>query len=221
MKSELARARMLYILGLVYLLVGYLGTNEFAAQNPFGRPALPIATELDHALPFVPWTVIFYVMYYPLLLTPLFFSRSAAALYRMSLGQAVMNTIAYVVFLLFPTPIDRPYAVPVEGVFHSVLDLLFRADHPYNTFPSLHVGQTCILALFFLRYSADWVFGKPETSLAKNRLSVIVILFHAVSSLLVAASAVLIKQHYLADIFAGALLAWSMSMLFFHRRNNS
>ena len=218
LSSALVRARLIYILGLLYLLVGYLGTNEFAAINPWGRPALPIATEFDHALPFVPWTVIFYVMYYPLLLTPLFFSRSAESLNRLSLGQDAMNTISYLIFVLFPTPIDRPHAVPVEGVFHFVLDLLFRADHPYNTFPSLHVGQTCILALFYLRYSADWVFSTPGASVSKNRAGLAVVVFHALSSFLVAASAVLIKQHYLADVFAGALLAYTMSLIFFPRR---
>lgn len=217
LRSALVRARLMYILGLLYLLVGYLGTNEFAAINPWGRPALPIATDLDHALPFVPWTVVFYVMYYPLLLTPLFFSRSPEALTRMALGQTVMNTISYFLFVLFPTPIDRPHAVPVEGVFHIVLDLLFRADHPYNTFPSLHVGQTCILALFFLRFSADWVFSAPSSSIAKNRVGLAVVIFHAAASILVAASAVLIKQHYLADIFGGALLAYAMSLIFFPR----
>lgn len=217
LSSALVRARLLYILGLLYLLVGYLGTNEFAALNPWGRPALPIATTFDHALPFVPWTVVFYVMYYPLLVTPLFFSRSPEALNRMSLGQAAMNTISYVIFVLFPTPIERPHAVPVEGAFHFVLDLLFRADHPYNTFPSLHVGQTCILALFYLRYSADWIFSPSGVSIAKNRAGLAVVIFHAVSSVLVAASAVLIKQHYLADIFAGALLAYAMSLIFFAR----
>jgi membrane-associated phospholipid phosphatase len=221
MNSNLMRARFFYVLGLIYSLVGYLGTNQIAALNPFSRPALPIATDFDQAIPFVPGAVVFYVMFYPLLATPLLLSRSANALYRISIGQAVMNTIAYVVFLLFPTRIDRPPAAPDESASHFVLDLLFQADHPYNTFPSLHVGQMCILALFFIRYSPDWFLGSPETSLQKNRLSTIVIVFHAVATLLVAASTVLIKQHYLADVVAGAFIAWSMSTLFFQDRNNS
>jgi membrane-associated phospholipid phosphatase len=191
----------MYLLGLAYLLIGYLGTNEFAALNPLGRPALPIATEFDHALPFTPWTVVFYVMYYPLLLTPLFLCNDVRALSRLTIAQAAINTVAYFFFVLFPTPIDRPAAAPVEGVFHFVLDVLFRADHPYNTFPSLHVAQTCILALFFLHYSG-----------ARTAF------FHGACSILVAASAVLIKQHYLADVFSGALLAYVAARVFFPSR---
>jgi membrane-associated phospholipid phosphatase len=166
-------------------------------------------------------------MYYPLLLTPLFLCRDVRALSRLTLAQAAINTVAYFFFVLFPTPIDRPVAAPVDGVFHFVLDVLFRVDHPYNTFPSLHVAQTCTLALFFLHYS-----GAPPApprylrSLA-GRLylrSLIfdsgarIAFFHGACSILVAASAVLIKQHYLADVFSGALLAFLASKIFFPSR---
>jgi membrane-associated phospholipid phosphatase len=212
----------MYLLGLGYLLIGYLGTNEFAALNPLGRPALPIATQFDHALPFTPWTVVFYVMYYPLLLTPLFLCSDVRALSRLTIAQAAINTVAYFVFVLFPTPIDRPVAAPVEGVFHFVLDLLFRADHPYNTFPSLHVAQTCILALFFLHYSATPIpaLSRYLRSLLfeQDRTGVRIAFFHGASSVLVAASAVLIKQHYLADVFSGALLAFFAAKVFFAPR---
>ncbi len=229
--SEIARARWMYILGLAYLLVGYLGTNEFAAMNPFGRPALPIATAIDQSIPFTPWTVVFYVMYYPLLLTPLVLCADVRALTRLTLAQAAINSVAYLVFVLFPTPIDRPPAIPVDGAFHFVLDLLFRADHPYNTFPSLHVAQTCILALFFLRYAGRWPLPRWRDlrSLVRQgdlrsphfsayRMGLGIAFFHGLSSVLVAASAVLIKQHYLADVFAGALLALAASKIFFEPR---
>lgn len=221
LKSEFARARWMYALGLAYLLIGYLGTNEIAALNPSNRPPLPIATTFDSALPFLPWTVIFYVMYYPLLGTPLIFASDAISLTRLTLAQTAMNTLSYVVFLLFPTRIDRPPAVPVEGVFHFVLDTLFRADHPYNTFPSLHVAQACILALFYSKYSARWAWGcsvsRPDAhpAVRKNQFAFCVLFFHAISAVLIAASAVLIKQHYLADAAAGALLAWAMAFIFF------
>lgn len=220
--SEFGRARWTYVIGLCYLLIGYMGTNEIAALNPWDRPALPIATGFDKALPFTPWMVFFYVMYYPLLITPLILAADAVSLMRLTLAQTAMNTVAYVIFLLFPTPIDRPPAVPVEGVFHYVLDTLFRADHPYNTFPSLHVAQASILGLFYLKYAGHWSFGsarppKPHQGIRDNRFAFGVLIFHAVSAFLVAASAVLIKQHYLADAMAGALLAWTMAFVFFRK----
>ncbi len=218
--SEFSRARWMYAIGLCYLLVGYLGTNEIAALNPWNRPALPIATSFDNALPFTPWTVFFYVMYYPLLATPMLLAADAVSLTRLTIAQTAMNSFCYVIFVLFPTPIDRPPAVPVEGVFHIVLDTLFRADHPYNTFPSLHVAQACILALFFLKYAAHWPFGlakpaKPYPAIRQNRFALGVLIFHGVSAILIAASALLIKQHYIADAASGALLALAVSFIFF------
>lgn len=212
-ESEFARARWMYIVGMAYLLIGYLGTNEIAALNPWDRAALPISTSFDRELPFVPWTVIFYVLYYPLLGTPLLFARDPIALSRLSLAQAGMNTFAYVIFLLFPTPIDRPPSVPVEGWAHVVLDSLYRADHPYNTFPSLHVAQTCLLALFYLRFRPRWIGETLHRH--HTRLDFSVILLHGAASILVAASAVLIKQHYVADATAGALLAAAVAWLVF------
>ena len=120
-----SRARWMYIIGLCYLLVGYLGTNELAALNPWNRPALPIATGFDKAIPFTPRMVGFYILYYPILATPLIFAANAIAITRLALAQVTTQSIAYVVFVLFPTPIERPPAVPVEGVSHFILDLLF------------------------------------------------------------------------------------------------
>ncbi len=220
--SEFARARWMYVVGMLYLLLGYLGTNEIAALNPWHRPALPIATVWDASLPFVPWTVMFYTMYFPLLATPLFLAPSPAAITRLTIAQAGMNTIAYVVFLVFPTPIDRPAAHPVEGIFHILLDTLFRADHPYNTFPSLHVAQSCLLALFYMSYSAHLCIGPQNQSAGrKNRFAVRVFSFHTAAGLLIAASAVLIKQHYIADAMSGALLAAGAYRLIFKSNSRS
>ena len=215
--SEWSRARWSYLIGLGYLLIGYLGTNEFAAINPWNRPALPISTALDGALPYVPETVVFYILYYPLLLTPLLFSPTVSSLARLTFAQAAMNTFSYVVFILFPTPIERP-ALPntpwnlPEDWARAILETLYRADHPYNTFPSLHVAQTALIALFFVRYEARW-FGRPMRSVAITSVMV----GHALMAFLVALSAVLIKQHYVADIAAGGVMATALAWLVWSR----
>ena len=218
LESEFARARWMYIIGITYMLVGYLGTNELAALNPWNRPALPISTGFDQIIPFTPWMVIFYILYYPILATPLLFAADAVSITRLTLAQVTTQSIAYVVFLAFPTPIERPPAVPVEGVFHSLLDLLFRADHPYNTFPSMHVAQSCIVAVFFMKYAGVWPFGeKSRAAIRANRIAVAILWFHGFAAITVSASAVLIKQHYVADAAAGFLLAGLMSVVFFRK----
>lgn len=215
--SEWARARWSYLIGLGYLLIGYLGTNEFAALNPWQRPALPIATSIDAALPYVPETVIFYILYYPLLLTPLLFAPTVASLARLTLAQAAMNTFSYVIFILYPTPIDRPslpnspWQFP-EDWARAILETLYRADHPYNTFPSLHVAQTALIALFFVRYEAKFLL-RPLSAKAATA----VMTTHALMAALVAISAVLIKQHYVADAAAGGAMAGVLAWLMWSR----
>lgn len=232
--SEFARARWMYVIGLCYLTIGYLGTNEIAALNPWGRPALPIATGFDKAIPFTPWMVGFYILYYPILATPVVFAANSIAITRLALAQVTTQSIAFVFFLAFPTPIERPPAVPVEGISHFFLDVLFRADHPYNTFPSMHVAQSCIVAIFFMKYAAGWPFGASATptddvaatpvrhakwhqAILANRFAASVLIFHGVSAILVSASAVMIKQHYLADAASGVLLAGLTSFIFFRK----
>ncbi len=218
--SEFARARWMYCLGIIYLTVGYLATNELAALNPWGRPALPIATEFDKALPFTAWMVVFYITYYPLLGVPLLLAPHPVSMARLTLAQVATQSMAFVIFILFPTPIDRPVAVPVEGVFHTILDVLFRADHPYNTFPSMHVGQSVLVTLFFLKYSARWPFDsvfarRDHPDISRNRFAFWAVAIFAVLSIMITVSAVLIKQHYIADAMSGALIAWAMAWVFF------
>jgi hypothetical protein len=180
----------------------------------------------------------FYVLYYPILVTPLLFAADAVSITRLALAQVTTQSIAYVIFVLFPTPIDRPPAVPVESASHYVLDLLFRADHPYNTFPSMHVAQSCIVAVFFLKFAASWPAGlwparapkllahtspsHPSTlsSHTNARLSSAVLIFHGAAAILISASAVMIKQHYVADAAAGVLLTAIVSYIFFRKSHS-
>ncbi len=201
--SELSRARWMYAIGLAYLLAGYLGTNELASLNPWNRPSLPTMTSLDLSIPLCSWTVIFYILYYPILLTPLVFPSDVKSLTRLTLAQAGLNTFAFAMYAAFPTPVDRPVAFVPENVFDHILSTLYRADHPYNSFPSLHVAQTMILVLFY------FYFPIRQTGLFA---------LHAFCAVTVTASAVLIKQHTVSDAIAGIFLAWLAALVLFRER---
>lgn len=96
--------------------------------------------------------------------------------------------IAAACFLLFPLRNDfvRPH---LTGPWGTIIEALMSFDMPYNMLPSLHIVFIVVLADTFGRYSAGvW------------RLVLLTCLF------LSAISTLLIKQHYVVDIFAGILL---------------
>src|SRR5262249_45538872 len=105
------------------------------------------------------------------------------------------------IFLLFPTDnVLRPALAPVpvidSGFTRWVVQLVYDNDLPFNCFPSYHVTLSQLAAL------AVWELDREGRRVA-GRLAWAV-------AIAIAASTVLVKQHYLADVAGGVLLAWAI-----------
>ena len=72
---------------------------------------------------------------------------------------------------------------------------VYAGDNPYNDFPSLHTSLSTIIAIAWWR--------------TDRRLGIVAGAWTA----LIVASTVFVKQHYVADVAAGLLLAWGASWL--------
>jgi membrane-associated phospholipid phosphatase len=83
-----------------------------------------------------------------------------------------------------------------EGFGVWGLRFLYDADPPYNCFPSIHVAHSSVSALACFR--------------VHRRLGLIA----AFCALLVALSTLFTKQHYVADLVAGILLALAAYTVF-------
>ena len=89
----------------------------------------------------------------------------------------------------------------VVGLNDSILKYLYDCDLGFNSFPSLHVANIVFVSLLVWRKrGARW--GCVMAGLAT----------------LIAASTMLVKQHFVADVAAGALLGWISFVLSFSRR---
>jgi membrane-associated phospholipid phosphatase len=84
---------------------------------------------------------------------------------------------------------ERP-VVTGSGTTFELVRLLYRLDAGWNVFPSLHVAHSVLVTLLYLQHD--------------RRRSPLV----AAGTALIALSTVLVKQHYIVDVPAGALLAW-------------
>lgn len=98
------------------------------------------------------------------------------------------------IYASFQTEVLRPVLAGAEGLTRMVRDV-YASDNPYNDFPSLHTSLSVILAIHWFRMdrragAAAWVW-----------------------TTLIVASTVLVKQHYVADLGGGILLAFVSSKI--------
>jgi membrane-associated phospholipid phosphatase len=96
--------------------------------------------------------------------------------------------IAYAVYLLLQTAVQRS-DVEVHDFFTRVLKWIYSSDRRYNAFPSGHTVSTTILFL------TTWPLVRKWWKV-----------FFLIVALSIIASTLLLKQHYVPDVFAGLLV---------------
>jgi membrane-associated phospholipid phosphatase len=179
---------------LVSLVPLYLVIAGRARTGALHAPALAV----DRLFPLVPWWALAYgALYLFLILLPVFVVRNEDLLRRTVWAYLTVWSIAYVSFVLYPTVAPRPDTVTGDGFAVWGLRFLYNADPPYNCFPSLHVAHSFVSALACSRVHRT--LGVVAGSCATT----------------VAVSTLLTKQHYVADLIAGILLALAASAVFF------
>lgn len=145
---------------------------------------------LDRLLPLAPtWALVYGALYAFLIALPVFVIQQPELIRRAVWAYLTVWSVAYVCFVLYPTIAPRPETVTGEGFAVWGLRFLYDADPPYNCFPSLHVAHSFVSALASFR--------------VHRTLGLLAI----ASAFLVGLSTLFTKQHYVADVVAGILLA--------------
>ena len=152
---------------------------------------------LDRLLPLAPvWALVYGALYAFLIVLPVFVVHQQELIRRTVRAYLTVWIVAYVIFLLYPTVASRPETVTGTGFAVWGLRVLYEADPPYNCFPSLHVAHSFVSALACFRVHRT--LGIVAMSCAS----------------LVALSTLFTKQHYVADLVAGILLALAAYAMF-------
>ena len=194
-RGILAERGWALILSLL-LIPAILGTNLIYGSLNHGPNRIFMETPVDRALPVVPIFAIPYVSLIPYigvsLLVFLFFRvrvyRSAA------ITMIVVWFISYACYFFLQSYIARPQITGVDP-FSAMIRTIYASDQPYNEFPSLHTSLSTIIAIHWWRFD--------------RRIGVAAAIWTA----LIVASTVLVKQHYLADVAGGLVLATVTSWL--------
>jgi membrane-associated phospholipid phosphatase len=171
----------LFLLVPVYLIIA-----ARVSSGTVHTPELP----WDRALPLQPtWALIYGSLYAFLIALPVFVVRQEEHIRRTFWAYLTVWIAAYVCFLVYPTVAPRPPRVIGDGFAVWGLRFLYEADPPYNCFPSLHVAHSFVSALTCYRLHRK--LGLAALTCAS----------------LVAVSTLFTKQHYIADVIAGLLMA--------------
>ena len=169
----------------------------FAAQAIITPESAHIVAYLpvDDTIPFVPFFVVFYYLWFPFMGTVGFYFlfTDAIALKRYMLCLGWGFCVVLLLYFLIPSGQELyPESYPEGDVFARVVRWLHGYDSTVNVFPSGHV-MGALVTLFAVCNSqklCKWYFALPS----------------ALLTLCICLSTVLIKQHSLLDVIAGALL---------------
>lgn len=183
------RPRLALTLLLAVHFLSFYGTKAVNA----GWPHRSLELAADRALPFWPAFVVIYVLAFVQWAWCYFwlYRRQPEAFCRVAWASVLAEIPAAVCFLVIPTAIQRPVLAD-EGLFGHLLSIIYASDTPTNCFPSLHCLQSwlCWRGLQLASGRKGWY----------DRVNLIF-------TLLVCASTVLVRQHFLVDIPSGILFA--------------
>lgn len=195
-------ARMPLILCGVTQIIAYFCTKIIHI-----RPYVDLSVALDHRIPARPgWVVVYILSYVYWIAGYIAVSRVSERNCRLICrADWISKIFAAACFVLVPTTISRPEMT--GGVFEWALNVIYTLDTPVNLFPSMH----CLFSWLVAREMMDIKEFSPVLRWGG-----------VVFSIMVFASTVFTRQHYLVDIPAGVAAA-ELARFISHRiesRNN-
>ena len=184
-------------LSLTFTLLGLYGLYFPINQLLQGADRSTLTTSFDLQVPLSPSWMLVYGGIYFIGLAPLLLIQERESFQRLIWAGVIVELVSLSLFLLFPVQMElRPLNASGEGLSFTawLLQLCYFLDPPNCCFPSLHVSVSWLAALSVLTFH--------------QRIGSFLVIIAA----LISASTLLVKQHYIADVVAGAVLAagaWS------------
>lgn len=174
-----------------FFVAGYFGIGRSLSPGT----ARGLATSLDAAIPFLPWTVWIYLAVFPMAFLPVFVVRSRGLFARTMTAYAAVMAVSYGVFVAFPVTSAGLRADPATldptRISQWAVRALYLLDPPFNLFPSLHLSIAMLASLAVRRVRRIWGIAALT------------------SAALIGVSICTVKQHFVVDGIAGAALAFA------------
>lgn len=160
------------------------------------RPGVALMTSVDTLLPFWPASVLGWIVAVPLFLLPFVVIRQRALLVRAMWGYVICTLTIAAVYFAFPARVARPGIPTQENFFYWSVALTYILDNPVTCMPAM----TTTLAAFSTL--SVWLLSRPMGLVA------------LVLNFVVGFSSLTLRQHFIADLLAGVLVAFAVYWLF-------
>ncbi len=179
-----------WLIKFIWLLVILLlASGYFLLNKPRGSVHV-LETTVDDWIPLIPAFVFPYVSLYTLLAVSLWrFWKADMGMFKLAaLAVFIDLALSYLIYVFFQTKIERP-VITGSDISSDVLRWVYSVDKPFNAFPSLHTSLSALCTLLWRK--------------AGSNVWLIILLW----ALLIIASTVLVKQHYIVDVLGGMAVA--------------
>lgn len=178
------------------LIIGVLAASKVYAILNHGPSVLFLRTPVDQWIPLVKPFVIPYIsldlfVFLTLLIFLLFRNK---VFQSAAVSMLAAWAVSFLFYLFQQSFVQRP-VIMGNDLFSMLIREIYANDKPYNDFPSLHTSLSVILGIHW--WHMDRRIGLPAAGWV----------------LLIVLSTVFIKQHYVADVIGGLLLAFGVSIL--------
>ncbi|MDB5032918.1 MAG: hypothetical protein JWQ98_159 [Chlorobi bacterium] len=179
----------------IFIIVGVYQFYFWCQRNPVTEPR-GLKLSIDDRIPYWPsWTWIYSFLYYPVILYINLIVDSPRHFNYIVLSYIVLLLAQMLFFVLFPVVTPDEWRSRNKKSCHSERFLAFvqKFDAPSNSFPSMHTSVAMLTAMHLYHSLGPWAFAFPA---------------------LIALSCLFTKQHFIADLPAGAVLGWLTFLLF-------
>ena len=153
-----------------------------------------ITSALDRMVPFQPVWVSVYVLSYPFWVVSYALTARESSRedwFRFVFADMLSRLICGIIFLAYPTTNVRPDILG-DGFWDTLMGLIYSLDPPLNLFPSIH----CLAS------TMSWLGIRKCTGIPVWYRN-----FTLVFALLIFASTLFTRQHCIADVAGGVLIA--------------
>lgn len=184
MKEFYLRFSFVFIIPMISILYPIL--NRYRGMVYVQK--LPI----DNVIPFIKIFILPYVSWYPFIATFLIILCfvDKENYFKLVAGLSIGMLTCYLIYFFYPTYVQRP-VIECEDIFDKLVLWVYGRDNPFNCWPSIHVLNSFLVALY--------------TSLS-NKVNSFVKSVGIIISSLIVLSTMFVKQHYLSDVVAGIVL---------------
>lgn len=191
LKNKTERTEILIVLAttLIWNEAVYLGARQIAHSWHH----YDMTTSIDRLVPFLPETISIYLGCYLFWCINYFLcaAQEKSERNRFFCADVLAKSICFLLFLLIPTTNIRP-EITGQTIWDTMMKLLYNIDAADNLFPSIH----CLVSWLC------WVGIRK-----RKDIPVIYRYFSLAMAIAVCISTMTTKQHVIADVIGGILLA--------------